>query len=598
MASWVRTRMHDPTPLRHQRITVYPLPDGIVVERDVPIRLADGTVLLANVYRPDVPPTVRHPVLVSVTPYGKDVGVDGYPIDFDGLAAGGNYAGELRVSDHTSFEAPDPAQWVPHGYVLVVADQRGSFTSGGRPRMLLGGSAADAAAVVEWAAAQPWSTGRVGMAGASHLATLQWYTAARRPPHLAAIAPWEGISDPYRDTLCHGGVPDTRFSEFWHRSLYIGSGSAARMFRRIGPWLLRRHHTRCRHLLTAPKLEDVTVPAFVGASWSDQGPRTRGSITGFQRLGSSRKWLYTHGRKMWQTYYSPDVVAAQRRFFDHILTGADNGFGDTPAVRVETRHDLRTHSERYETQWPIAGTRYVPLYLDHATGTLDVDRPAEPSSTRTFPVAGDVLTYTHTFTADTEVTGHTALRLWVQAKDANDMDLFVGIGKIDVDGEDVPFEGHAGSETGPVAQGCIRVSRRALDTEVSTAYRPVVALTGRLPLRRDEIVPVDVEITPHSTFFEAGSSLVLTIAGHDLCAGPVVGHDDTINQGFHIVHTGGQFDSHLLLPVIPDAPVTPDPPVIPAPADADVDGPEPEPAGADTPIVWDVVLARHRRAVH
>ena len=585
MASWVRTRRHDPTPLRQHRVTVYPLPDDIVVDRDVPIRLTDGTVLMANVYRPQSPPGTRHPVLVSVTPYGKDIGVDGYPIDFDALADSGNYVGDLRLSDRTSFEAPDPAQWVPHGYVLVVADQRGCFTSGGKPRMLLGRSAADAADVVEWAAAQPWSTGRVGMAGASHLATLQWYTAARRPPHLAAIAPWEGISDPYRDTLCHGGVPDTRFSEFWHRSLYIGAGSAARAFRRIGPWLLRRHHTRCRHLVGPPKLEDVTVPAFVGVSWSDQGPRTRGSITGYLRLGSSRKWLYTHGRKMWQTFYSREVVDTQRRFFDHVLADADNGFGDTPAVRLETRHDLRTCSERYEAQWPIPDTRYVPLYLDHVTGGLVGDRRQEPSSARTFPVAGDVLTFTHTFGTDTEISGHTALRLWVQAKDAEDMDLFVGIGKHDVDGEEVLFEGHAGSEAGQVAQGCIRVSRRALDTEASTNYRPVVAPAGRRPLRPGEIVPVDIEITPHSTFFEAGSSLVLTIAGHDLCTGPVVGHDCTVNQGFHIVHTGGRFDSHLLVPVVPDR----------------AGGGDGEPGmqldGGDVPIAWGAVFAQHERAV-
>jgi predicted acyl esterase len=551
MGSSKRGSTQDPTPLEHHCVRVYPLPSDITVERDVPIRTADGTTLRANVYRPEG--SERCPVLVSVTPYGKDAGVDDYPVNFDELAESGNFVGELELSDHTAFEAPDPGYWVPRGYAVVVADLRGCFASAGRPRLLLGRIAADAADVVVWAAEQSWSTGKVGMAGASHLATLQWYTAAQHPPHLAAFSPWEGITDPFRDTLSHGGIPETRFSDFWWRATQRGTRSPSTSIRKISPWLWRRFPDRCRHVVGPPPFADITVPALVGASWSDQGPRTRGSITGYSQLGSPDKWLYTHGRKTWQMFYGAEALDIQRRFFDHFLKGEDNGFDEVPHVRVETRHDLRTYSERHESQWPLPDTRYVPLHLDHAGGGLHSEQPAEETSVRMFPVAGDESVFTTTFDEDTEVTGHAALRLWVEAQDAKDMDLFVALKKIDPSGDEVRFEGHDGFEEGVVAHGWIRVSHRALDPEASTAYRPVIDPAAYWPLSAGQIVPVDIEIMPHSTFFEAGSSLALVITGHDFDALPDVRHDDTINKGFHIVHTGGRFDSHLLLPVVPTA---------------------------------------------
>ncbi|MEE2059264.1 CocE/NonD family hydrolase [Rhodococcus artemisiae] len=580
MGSWKRLSIQDPAPLGHHCVRVYPLPSDIVVDRDVPIRTADGTTLRANVYRPEG--VERCPVLVCVTPYGKDAGVDRYPVDFDALAASGSFVGEFELSDRTAFEAPDPGYWVPRGYAVVVADLRGCFASGGRPRLLLGRAASDAADVVEWAGEQPWSTGKVGMAGASYLATLQWYIAAQQPPHLAAIAPWEGVTDPFLDSLCHGGIPETRYSEFWYSAMHRGCRSASASVRRIAPWLMRRFPDRFRHVAGPPPFEDVTVPALVGASWSDQGPRTRGSITGYTRVGSPDKWLYTHGRKTWQTFYGGEALDMQRRFFDHFLKGDDNGFDEVPRVRLETRHDLRTYSERHEQQWPLPDTRYVSLYLDHGTGGLRSAIPGEAASDRMFPVAGDEMVFTTTFDEDTEVTGHAALRLWVEAKDAIDMDLFVALKKIDPSGRDVRFEGHGGFEEGVVAYGWIRVSHRALDPEASTAYRPVIDPAEYRPLVAGQIVPVDIEIMPHSTFFEAGSSLALVITGHDFETLPDVRHDRTINQGFHIVHAGGRFDSHLLLPVVPAEISADDATGVPA-ASASLH---------DLPIAWGALFGR------
>src|SRR5208337_4318913 len=64
--------------------------------------------------------------------------------------------------------------------------------------------------LIEWAGTQPWSNGKVGLSGVSYLAFAQWHVAALQPPHLAAINPWEGWSDTYREVAYQGGIPDTR----------------------------------------------------------------------------------------------------------------------------------------------------------------------------------------------------------------------------------------------------------------------------------------------------------------------------------------------------------------------------------------------------
>jgi predicted acyl esterase len=105
-----------------------------------------------------------------------------------------------------------------------------------------------------------------------------------------------------------------------------------------------------------------------------------------------------------------------------------------------------------------------------------------------------------------------------------------------------------------VALGWLRVSHRELDPVRSTPYQPVLAHRRELKLNPGEIVPVEIEIWPSGTLFHAGESLRLLIQGSDVKKYPktiavYVRHEDTVNRGRHVIHTGGQHDSHLLLPV-------------------------------------------------
>jgi putative CocE/NonD family hydrolase len=118
----------------------------------------------------------------------------------------------------TTFEAPDPEYWVPHGYAIVVAGIPGTWYSEGPATYLSPEEAGAYADLVEWAGTQPWSNGRVGLSGVSYLTQTQWRVAELNPAHLAAINPWEGWTDTYREVVRHGGIPETCFWPYiWDR---------------------------------------------------------------------------------------------------------------------------------------------------------------------------------------------------------------------------------------------------------------------------------------------------------------------------------------------------------------------------------------------
>src|SRR6202034_1833790 len=91
-------------------------------------------------------------------------------------------------------------------YVVSRVDSPGAGRSPGYLDIFSPRETRDYYECIEWAAAQPWCTGRVGLLGVSYYAINQWQVAALQPPHLTAICPWEGGSDFYRDFTRHGGI--------------------------------------------------------------------------------------------------------------------------------------------------------------------------------------------------------------------------------------------------------------------------------------------------------------------------------------------------------------------------------------------------------
>jgi uncharacterized protein len=115
-------------------------------------------------------------------------------------------------------------------------------------------------------------------------------------------------------------------------------------------------------------------------------------------------------------------------------------------------------------------------------------------------------------TADTEIAGPMALRLWVQAHDTDDMDLFAGVEKWRGHTY-IPFEGSYGFGRDRITTGWLKTSLRALDGQTSRPFDPVPTFEHRQPLAPGQVVPVDIALGPSATLFKAGETLRLVIAG-------------------------------------------------------------------------------------
>lgn len=557
-----------------------PLGTDILIDRDVAVTLRDGTVMYTDVLRPVAPGP--YPAIVAWSPYGKNLGSQllhdlphrfGVPRD--------------AISDLNKFEGPDPAYWVAQGYVVLQPDVRGSYRVGGHIGFPGGRQTAeDGYDFVEWAALQAWSNGRVGLAGQSLLAMAQWYIAAERPPHLAAIAPWEGMTDPMRDLGLVGGIPGTWFPETVIQHL-AGAGlveDAVRM-------TLEEKDDSVFWRNVAVRLENIEVPAYVVASY-DNFAHAHGTLDGFRKLGSPLKWLRIHNAFIWTDFYQPRSVADLQRFFDRYLKGIENGWEDTPPVRIAVIDPVKGDDVlRAVDSWPPSGYVHERLYLTPEL-TLSPAPSSQSSALRYDAAEGSTGLAFHTrIEEDTELVGYPKLRLWVEADGADDMDIAVSIQKIDATGNLVFRDDSSGIVKPLWTNGQLRVSRRRLDPEKSTEAEPVLILTGEERLSPGEIVPVEISILATGIRLNAGEILRLTVGpyypfpldlpfgtaqltvakdrltyrpGDDVELVPLgdpnaqvpswvaeqaATPDPSHNSGAHVIHVGGEYDSHLLVPL-------------------------------------------------
>jgi len=560
----------------------------MVLDKDVAVPMRDRAVLRANVFRPEG--NGKYPVLMTLGPYGKDVHLSQFmPEAWEALKRRHPEILAASSCKYLVFETPDPEVWVPHGYALVKIDSRGAGKSPGRLDVNSPAEFRDFYDAIEWAAAQSWSSGKVGLLGISYYAAGQWMIAAQRPPHLAAMLPWQGTYDFYRDRTRQGGILGGGFLlRWWNRSVLrnqygnpdtpltdIDTGE-----RNTGPTRLSSAELEANrvdyiaNLLARPlngpwyeersaRLDRIQIPALVVANWGGLGLHLRGTILGFLGIASRNKWLKVQSGSYFLTFLLPGSVALQRRFFDRYLKDIDNGWDGEPRVEVAVRAaDDTVGRVVRDTQWPLTGTRWTRFYLDASKLSL-ASAPGEAASA-SYLAAGEGLTFTTApLERGIEFAGTIKAKLWVSSSN-EDMDLFATLRAFDPQGKEVTFLS-AVEPKSPVSQGWLRVSQRKLDPERSTEWQPWHTHDQMQKLDPGTAYEVDIEIWPASLALPAGYRLALTLQGKDFErlgeSGAQRGsgwflHDDPRDRppetfaGTHTVFSGGKRESYLLLPML------------------------------------------------
>lgn len=374
---------------------------GVTCET-VQVPMRDGTRLATDVYRPAAPG--RYPVILLRTPYGLRLGQGCFA---PGLSAG-------------------MAFWAEHGYVAVSQDARGTFRSEGSFRPIFQ-EQNDGYDAIEWAAAQPWSNGRVATTGSSYMGVTQWQAALTTPPHLVAIAPGQTATDYHDHWTYVNGVFDLWFGQSWplaffspdaYRRQQIAEGmsldaalQASAEYRSERAQLIssewvhqvplasfsgfRPHAPYYYEWLEHPNYDQfwaavdveaqwdkVDVPALVTGAWGDLFHI--GSVRSFagmrSKAGSPEAREGTmlvmtggggHGREGALSFGEAgqvDLRALQLRFYDHHLKGIDNGIDRDPRVQlfVQLPPDSGTQGSGFwvtDDGFPIEGTDTVRLHL-------------------------------------------------------------------------------------------------------------------------------------------------------------------------------------------------------------------------------------------
>jgi hypothetical protein len=550
----------------------------LVIEKDVQIPLRDGTLLYADIFRPEST-SERFPAIINIGVYQKDkLWIP--PADL-----------EEKANPHMNWETVNPEWWCPRGYACVRVDSRGTGKSPGRSDPSSYQEAVDFYDAIEWTAKQPWCSGKIGTLGISYHASSQWRVANLQPPSLKCVIPWEGRADQYRDQAYHGGIFALGFIGNWwlthsaHHLLGRPRSYNPDAFQNDMLWNMMRNDLDSEWWrLCSARWDRINVPLYSVGNWGGYSLHLRGNTEGFMNAASKHKKLRIHTGTHFHPFHSEEGRLDQLRFLDYWLKGVDTGIMDEPPVKLEIRTggSARPYAFRYENEWPLARTQWTKWYLqidrqpssdEHGIEGALVPKPHRTVGRATYPASGATragvasgssLSTSHGGSArtgisletppmerDTEITGPLVLNLWVSST-SEDMDIFATLRNIGPDGKDVWEVGQHGQPV-PLTKGWLRASHRKLDPERARPYRPYHAHNERWWLTPNEPVECQVEIWPTCIVLRKGHKLRLDIQPRDgVGSAPYTHYHGDYNAGAeNTIYSGGDKASYLLVPIIP-----------------------------------------------
>lgn len=442
-----------------------------------------------------------------------------------------------------------------HGYAVMGVNARGTGCSEGEFDFLGPKYGEDGRDAVEFAAAQPWSNGSVGMANWSWAGMSQIATAANRPPHLKAIAPGMVLGDPRLDSWSPGGVPAPAFIKFWRLFLHTrweairhsavdehDEQCVAQIARNLVgeernsiTTVVARHPLRDAWIQTR-QLRDRThliqVPVLSMESFQDEAVTSREGYYQ-ETLDQDRLWMVqtNGGHDLYESLqFRPTLLA----FFDHFLKGESNGFETRPHLEVWMDTVSEGHGEHpfYEAArpgWmmhraqvrtdvrPVAFTiesagrlgrggsasgapdsyKYPVPGPDVDTGEVAQTWGPQPADWQ----AGSVAYTSAPLERDILTYGPGSADLYISSSNS-EADVQVTLTEVRPDGQEVFIQ-----------RGWLRLSDRAIDAARSTPTRPVLidtpdAIHALVP---DEPVLARVELNKFAYLFRKGARVRIWI---------------------------------------------------------------------------------------
>ena len=507
-------------------------------DEDVAVTVRDGTVLLADVHRPD--DDGRHPALVSASPYPRQIQDLGAPMGF--IEAGA-----------TDF-------WVPRGYVHVIANLRGSGGSGGTFGFFDQQERRDVHDLVEWAAAQTWCDGNVGMLGISYFAMTQLEAAIEQPEHLRAIFPLAVTTDLYDAAMHHGlfsasfvtpflamvGLTSARSDRFWrsalveaarhvlrtpplHRKFATMNGEssvvvlreALKLHHEPHPWDDLWRDMAVEHPLhdewwderdLVPLLDRVEVPTYLGCDWQNVPLHLPSTFPAFRALVNAPEVRVAMLGEFGLTWPWESLHVEALAWYDHWLKNRDTGILDGDPIRywMPGADEWRT-----TTQWPPPDAQLRGFAL-RADGVLDDDEGITGARSlmalgtglgRAKPSEADPPSMLEWTTAPLDhvldLAGDIELELHATAT-AIDTAWLVTLQDVAPDGTTVD-----------VTAGYLRASLRVVDDQQSVPGAPVLGCRASDAVVPGELTIFRVPLVANARRFDVGHRLRVVVASDD-----------------------------------------------------------------------------------
>ena len=514
-------------------------PEQVVTSFYLPMR--DGARLAISLHRPardGKPVEGRFPVIWHHT------------LDIQGAGARGGPVGP---------ETRDLTTLTYNGYVVAIVARRGAGASFGTRRGYEDLTEAyDGYEVNEWLARQPWSTGAVGMYGCSNTGEAVMHVLSVRPPHLkAAFAgcfSWNRYDGFFRGgILANWGTGPQRSLEEDMTAVPVQGDESRTLLRQaaeehlgstflldlmkstpfrdsFSKLVMSRFWAEASPSSYADQILQSGAALYIQAGWRDDFRRE--GLTAFANLPAGKRWIVIGD---WQHCSNAgfDLRDEQLRFFDYWLKGIDTGLTKDDPIHYVTVGAPAGKEWRSAPAWPVAAASAQPFYLEleKAGGAL-VGAAPRLAAKASFEVdngvtcPGVTLTLANTVTvqpchptkgaasfalaplkADTELTGHPVVDLWVSSS-APDANLFAYL-------EDVAPDG----SVRPVTEGRLKVSLRKLNAApwalpAGVPWHRSYAEDAE-PLSADQPVEVRFDLLPLSYLFKVGHRIQITVAGAD-----------------------------------------------------------------------------------